>query len=351
MPDSGSRATIPHHSSQVFLADDIIVTAGANLGDGLDELDQACPGDIYQLVPGAEAVGLVLRRSSGPESADDDGEARRMTVADGSPLGVPGDVVRLRARLTLMAADGDRVELLALEHEPADRPHDDMLYLLPLSPMASNTDYTLVLIEDDPGQVRLSDIVCVSLGRGTRITLADGRQAPIESLVPGERVLTRDHGPQPVRWIGRATLRAVGSFAPVVILAGAMGNAADLIVSQHHRMFIYQRRRSHLVQTSELLVQAKHLVDDENVFVREGGFVDFFSLIFDRHEIIYAEGIPAESLLVNEATLAQLPEELAEEVRAQFPQLSQHQHFGTEAGRNLFDQIGRDTLLGRQRGS
>jgi len=345
MNEQIARGTIPHHSCQVFRADDIIVTSGANLGDGLDDLETACPGDVYQLLPGSVAEGLLLVR--GAQAADEATDSRQMTVAPGSPLGEMSDLIVLCARLTLMTSEGDRVEMLALRHVPHDRPEDDLLYMLPLSPMAAQADYTLLRIEDDPGPVRLSDIVCVSLGRGTRITLADGRQAAIESLSIGDRVLTRDHGPQPVRWIGKATLRAVGGFAPVVITAGAMGNSGDLIVSQHHRMFLYLRHRNSLVETSELLVQAKHLVDDESVFLRAGGFVDYFSLVFDRHEIIYAEGIPAESLLVNEATLAHLPDMLAGEVRLRFPQLSQHQHFGTEANRRLLDAIGRDTLLGQ----
>lgn len=71
--------------------------------------------------------------------------------------------------------------------------------------------------------------------------------------------------------------------------------------------------------TSELLVQAQHLVDGETVFIREGGFVDYFSLVFDRHEIVYAEGIPAESLMVSEAVINRLPPELSAEVKARFP--------------------------------
>ena len=180
------------------------------------------------------------------------------------------------------------------------------------------------------------------------IALADGRQVAIEALRPGDRVLTRDHGGQPLRWIGSATLRAVGAFAPVVITAGTLGNAGDLIVGQHHRMFLYQRERARLAGTAELLVQAKHLVDGERVFLREGGFVDYFSLVFDRHEIVYAEGIPAESLMVNDATLTHLPDELAEEVKARFPGLSQHQHFGTEAGRMMLDEIGAGALFKRR---
>ena len=347
MNESVGAATIPHHSAQVFRADDVVVSAGVNLGDTLEQLDELCPGDIYQRVPGAEPLGIVMSRDTGGTGPGTSrGEQGAVAIAAGSPLGEPGDVVRLRARLTLLASDGDRVELLALEHVPTDRPHDAMTYVLPLSPLGEGIEYTLVQVEDAPQAVRLSDIVCVSLARGTRIALADGRQVAIERLAPGDRVLTRDHGAQPVRWIGRATLRAVGAFAPVVIAAGALGNAGDLIVSQHHRIFIYQRRRSALVGTSELLVQAKHLVDGERIFTRDGGYVDYFSLVFDRHEIIYAEGIPAESLLVNEATLAHLPDELAEEVRKRFPQLSQSQHFGTEAGRRLLDEIGREALLG-----
>jgi hypothetical protein len=67
--------------------------------------------------------------------------------------------------------------------------------------------------------------------------------------------------------------------------------------------------------------------------------VDWFSLVFDRHEIIYAEGIPCESLQVSEATVARLPPDLAEEIHARFPGLRQSQHFGTEAGREALDDL------------
>jgi hypothetical protein len=137
----------------------------------------------------------------------------------------------------------------------------------------------------------------------------------------------------------------LGSYAPVVITTGTLGNSGDLIVGQHHRMFLYQRDGARLAETAELLVQAKHLVDGERVFLRQGGYMDYFSLIFDRHEIIYAEGIPAESLMVNDATLSHLPEDLAAEVKARFPDLSQRQHFGTEAGRRALDGLGAARLF------
>ena len=331
---------LPGHACQLFRADDLFVSAGVNLGDGLAPPDQVCAGDIYEVDP--DALPLRLMLEPGPAKG-------AQTVAIGSEIGRPGDAVQMVARYTLLAQGGDRVEALLLRHGPDGA--NGGLYVLPLSPMARRMDYTLIEVDAAPVAARLSDLVCVSFARGTAITLPSGAQRPIEALSPGDKVLTRDHGSQPIRWVGRATLRAVGAFAPVVIGKGALGNAADLIVSQHHRMFLYLRDRDAALATSEVLVQAKHLADGESIFLREGGVVDYFSLVFDRHEIIYAEGIPAESLMVTEATVARLPEDLAQAVGARFPGLRHDQHFGTEAGRLALDQIGRDRLVRRAGGA
>lgn len=331
-PPSGAAPNLPGHVCQVFMADAIYVSHGVNSGDGLAGPEAVCEGDIYTLEDGARPRRLVLSHAS-------DGER----IATGSQIGTAGEGIRLTARYTLMAPDGSTVELLYLELDAGEA------VALPLSPIGEGLDYTLVAVDSAPAQVPLADLVCVSFARGTMISLADGRQCPIEALAPGDRVLTRDHGPQPVRWLGKATLRAVGSFAPVVITAGTLGNMGDLIVSPHHRIFLYQRNRRPGMDTAELLIQAKHLVDGERIFQREGGYVDYFSIVFDQHEIIYAEGVPAESLMVNDATLSRLPAEIAQEVKARFPGLAQSQHFGTEANRQLLDNVGRDTLLGRPR--
>ena len=306
--------TLPGQAFQVIMADDIYVAQGAMLGDALAGPDQVCLGDVYALEAGSVPLRLVLTP----------GDAH---LATGSEAGRLGDAVTLEARYTLMTPDGDRVELAVLRV-------GDMRCALPLSPMAARTEYTLLAVDTAPAAARLTDLLNVSFARGTQITLSSGQQRAIEDLAVGDRILTRDHGGQPVVWVGRATLRAVGAFAPVVIPKGALGNAGDLIVSQHHRMFLYQRTKTPGLATAELLVQAKHLADGDRIFIREGGYVDYFSLIFAGHEIIYAEGVPAESLMVNEATVNRLPPELAAEVKARFPGLNQNQHFGTEAGRD-----------------
>ncbi len=324
---------LPGHACQLFAGDDIYVAQGANQGDGLGGPSEVLPGDVYTLDRRAIPLRLVV---SPPVGLD-------QYVVQGSEAGQPGQVVRLEARYTLMAPDGDRVELLILMLDGAAR------YALPLSPIGTQVEYTLLTVEPAPTDLQLADLLCLSFARGTMISLADGSQCAIEALLPGQHLLTRDRGRQPIRWIGHARLRAVGAFAPVVIAAGTLGNSGDLILSQHHRVFLYQRNRLPGLQTAELLVQARHFVDGERVYLREGGYVDYFSLVFDRHEIIYAEGVPSESLMVNDATVNRLPPEIAAEVKAQFPGLSQAPHFGTEAGRQFLDAIGPATIF-RARG-
>lgn len=315
-------STGPTHAVQILPADALHVIHGVNLGDAIAEPDAVVAGDIYQLDDMAQPERLVLKRGD-----------------DGLRVAETGARVDCLARYDLMAEDGDRIAVLFLQ--PIGTP----AIILPLSPISTRKTYQLLGVEANPANIGLSDLLCVSFLRGTRITLMSGEQRPIEALVAGDRILTRDHGGQALRWVGKATLRAVGTFAPVVITAGTLGNSGDLIVSQHHRMFLYQRQKRQGLASSELMVQAKHLVDGDRIFLREGGFVDYFSLVFDSHEIIYAEGIPAESLMVNDATVSMLPPELAAEVKANFPGLAQVQHFGSEASRETLAEIGPGALF------
>lgn len=326
-------APVPGQVCLLLQADDIFVSQGVNLGDALEGPDQVNLGDIYALEPGAAALRMVL-------SAPQDGVQR---VVAGSEIGRAGGVVRLEAQYTLMSDEGERIELVMLALE------DETRLVLPLSPLAARADYTLIQVQKATRRRHLADLICLSFGRGTMITLADGRQMPIEALRPGMRILTRDHGGQELRWVGHARMKAAAAFAPVVITAGSLGNSGDLIVGQHHRIFLYQRQKIEGLKTSEVLIQAKHFVDGERAYLRETGYIDYFSLTFDRHEIIYAEGVPVESLMVNDATVQRLPPEIADDLRRQFPELTHNPHFGTEAGRQYLDQIVQDLEARRPR--
>lgn len=337
-PDSPSPvAPAPARRVHVFEAVDFRVTSGANHGDPIGAAAECEPGDVYQLDREARPRRMMLAADGAPAGVQ--------VVASGSELGRAGDRIELVARHVMMAPDGDGVDVLLLRNTGSGR-----LCILPLSPIAPRMDYTLIETDSAPRDVRLADLVCVAFTTGTMITLAGGAQRPIESLRPGDAILTRDHGAQPLRLVARATLRALGSFAPVVISAGTLGNEGDLIVSPHHRIFLYRRGEQRIGRTAEVLVQAKHLVDGDKVWRREGGYVDYHALVFDRHEIIYAEGIPCESLMVTEATLGLLPGELTAEIRARLPGLNHKPHFSTEAGRETLARVGLDRLFRRRAG-
>ncbi|MCX8507576.1 MAG: Hint domain-containing protein [Rhodobacteraceae bacterium] len=328
---------LPGHIVSAYPVGAIRVSVGANQGDPIGGIEDCLAGDIYRLKPEARPKRLVVARQL--QAGDASGSLPQL-VGPGSEIGMAGDRIQPMALLTLMAPDGERLVIVTLRHEDSGAK-----FALPLSPMVPRTEYTLVDISDDFSDMRLSDVICISFAAGTLITRPGGRPDVIENLRPGDLVLTRDHDAQPIRWIGKATLRATGSFAPVVISSGTLGNLGDLVVSPHHRVFIYQRGHRRISEIAEILVQAKHLVDGDRVFRREGGYVDYYSLVFDRHEIIFAEGIPAESLMVNETTVSLLPEALAAELIARFPGLRQSQHYGNEAHRAALDAGGRASLF------
>lgn len=289
----------PEQNISVYPADAFCVVAGANLGDGLSGAEDLVLDDLYRLRDDAHRRRLAL------EPLGD----TTFRVARGSDAGKPGNLVHLDCAITLMSPDGQSVEALILV-EVDDDWLIEGVHVLPLARIEPKTDYALVGCDKAAARRRFAQVACVSFTAGTHIAMATGKQVPIEDIRAGDRVLTRDAGPQEVRWIGHSTVRAVGEFAPVVIERGVLNNNRDLVVSPEHRLFVYQRRDALGAGSPEILVKARHLVNGGSVYVREGGFVDYYQILFDHHHIIYAEGIAAESMLVDPRTRPVLPEEL-----------------------------------------
>ena len=183
------------------------------------------------------------------------------------------------------------------------------------------------------GQEEVETVVCFT--RGTMIATPHGPRA-IEDLASGDRVLTRDHGPRPVRWIGRQTVEACGSLAPVTIRAGALGNDRELRVSRLHRMLVSGWRAELMFGEPEVLACAGHLVDGETIFVAEGGEVEYVHMLFDGHEIVTANGAPAESFHPGEQGVGWMEEAAREEIFAVLPQLrAARDGFGPSARTSL----------------
>ena len=146
-------------------------------------------------------------------------------------------------------------------------------------------------------------VICFT--RGTRIATPRGEIA-VEDLVAGDLVLTLDHGPQVLRWIGSRQvsapqMQADPGLRPVRLRAGALGNGLplrDLVVSQQHRFLMSSRIVSHLFAREGILLAAKHMSGFDGIAICEDASeTEYFHLLFDAHEVIHAEGAAAESFL------------------------------------------------------
>ena len=148
-------------------------------------------------------------------------------------------------------------------------------------------------------QMAVGDLGPPCFTAGTWIDTPDG-VALVEDLQVGDLVLTQDNGPQPVRWIGKRTVSGRGAYAPVLFKAGAIGNSRDLRVSPQHRMVLQGWRAELYFGEDAVLCAAINLLNDSSILKDPCENVEYIHLMFDQHEIIFAEGAPSESFLVGE---------------------------------------------------
>ncbi len=134
----------------------------------------------------------------------------------------------------------------------------------------------------------------VCYAAGTRILTRDGEVA-VEALRVGDLVMTLlGQGFAPVRWLGHHTLDlrshpAPGRVRPIRIRAGAFGNGRphrDLRVSPGHAIYV-----------DGALIQAERLVNGATISSESCDTVTYWHVELDRHDVLIAEGLPAESYL------------------------------------------------------
>ncbi|MEO1365372.1 MAG: Hint domain-containing protein, partial [Pseudomonadota bacterium] len=170
----------------------------------------------------------------------------------------------------------------------------------------------------DTGFVNATSVPCFVAG--TLIETPSGRIA-VEALQPGDMVLTQDDGPQPLRWIGTRTVPATGNFAPIHIRGGTFGPHGDVMVSPLHRVLVRDSLAELLFGEPEVLVAAKDLLNDHSVRRCAGGEVTYVHLMFDRHQVVFTEGLATESFLPGPQITQSFEAEIVDEICAVFPEL------------------------------
>ncbi len=166
--------------------------------------------------------------------------------------------------------------------------------------------------------VTLNTIPCFVAGTMIRTPQGD---RPVESLKPGDLVSTRDDGTQPIRWVGRRSMPAEGAMAPIEIAANTFGTHRILRVSPLHRILVRNVHAELLFGSSEVLIAARDLIDERTVRQVPGGTVDYVHILFDRHQVVWSNGLLSESFLPGPQTKHCFDREIVEEICAIFPEL------------------------------
>jgi hypothetical protein len=134
--------------------------------------------------------------------------------------------------------------------------------------------------------------------KGTKIETADGERE-IENLAIGDLLPTMFGGLRPVQWIGRYPFKKtdpskpwVKDALPIRIARSALSPGvphADLYVTGGHSLLI-----DGVLVPAEALINGTTITRDE---AREYDELEFFHVKLESHDVIYAEGAPAETLL------------------------------------------------------
>lgn len=164
----------------------------------------------------------------------------------------------------------------------------------------------------------IENIICFT--PGTMIATPTGPRAA-ETLRPGDLVLTRDDGAQPLGWTGCSTVPGMGKFAPIRLDPSLTGAHRALTVSPQHRMMFADWRAELLFGEAEVFVPATHILDFEGASTVPVPQVTYIHLMFDRHQVIYAEGAATESFHASDQSLDALVPAARAEIFLAYPAL------------------------------
>lgn len=173
------------------------------------------------------------------------------------------------------------------------------------------SDGTNTFVSDGPTPA----VTNVCFANGTEFDTADGPLL-IDGIKAGDTLQTLDHGPQVVTWVyakiwSARQIKDMPNLAPVVISAGALGQdlpRRDLRVSQQHRILVRGPIALRMFGTFEVLIAAKHLLAVDGVYLDQPcAPVTYYHVMLAQHEILFAEGLPTESLYLGVEGLKAIP--------------------------------------------
>lgn len=124
---------------------------------------------------------------------------------------------------------------------------------------------------------------------GSIILTLDG-EIPVEHLLPGDRIVTRDCGTAILKSINRHQLRT----RAVRILAGTLGDTRpdrDVLLPEAQQVLVRDWRAKALFGLRQTAVPAHKLIDGEFIISEGLQTMTLHELRFETGHIIYADGL------------------------------------------------------------
>jgi len=159
-------------------------------------------------------------------------------------------------------------------------------------------------------------VVCFTAGTAIRTPRDD---VQIDDLRVGDLVTTMNNGPHRIRWIGTTSVGAAGLAAnpdlrPVLIRRGILGAERDLLVSPQHGMI---RGPDHLARATHLAGTIKGIW-----IANSRKRVTYVHLMFEAHQIMFAENTPTESFYPGPVALRMMDAKTRSALFGAFPNLA-----------------------------
>lgn len=296
-------------------------------GDAIINNSDTPNGTVFEFEDADGRIEVVIDDQGGRSDVMEDDKPWAHTVHDGGGLIANGTEVEAESIMCLQKVDefgnplGDpfNVTVFSKNGDYGD------IWGFSTSEVMENGALYEKISGSNYGSSRYVDLTCFCAG--TQVETQAG-PVPVERLRVGDMVRVLAGGFRPLRMvlarrIDMAELLFQPRLHPVRITAGSMGQGLphrDLLVSRQHRMLVASQVAQRMFGVPQVLVAAAKLTALPGiVFDIPIASLTYVHLIFDRHELICAEGCPSESLYLGMQAVETLQPEARAELQAIFP--------------------------------
>ncbi len=314
-----------------FDNDSLIVTSSNNggiVGNPIVNNSSTPNGTVFQYTAGS-GTEVELNDTGGGFGNFNDDNAANHVITDGGGIVADGtgveseSIIEVRALNSMGNPTGPRISIYVFSQNGN---FSDVWGYATSAPLQDGVSYVKVDGTNSGTSGYENYITCFA--EGTLIDTADG-PIPVQDITVGQAVWTRESGDLPVRWVSTTDVSGQGAFAPVCFAPGAIGNDAELLVSQQHRVWVENAMAELLFGEREVLVAAKHLCGIPGVDLSPQERISYTHFMFDSHQIVRANGALMESFFYADSAVGALERAQREELKSIFPAVqNRYEQFG-----------------------